>query len=48
MSEAQFSKCQNLHNMLNIEVFNLKRSHNVSVVHYDIFGAKAICVFFDD
>ena len=31
--------------MLNIEVLDLERSHNVSVVHGDIFSCKAICVF---
>ena len=42
------AKCQNLHNMLNIEVlvFYLEGSHNVSVVH-GIFSAKTICAFDD-
>ena len=31
--------------MLNMEVFDLERSHNVSVVDDDIFSSKAICVF---
>ena len=31
--------------MLNIEVFDLERSHNVSVIHGDIFSSKAIYVF---
>ena len=31
--------------MLNIEVFDLERSHNVNVVDDDIFSSKAICVF---
>ena len=30
--------------MLNLEVLVLERSHNVSVVHGDIFSSKAICV----
>ena len=32
--------------MLNIEVFDLERSHNVNVVDDDIFSSKSICVFF--
>ena len=31
--------------MLNIEVLDLERSHNVSVVDDDIFSSKAICEF---
>ena len=31
--------------MLNIEVFDLERSHNISVVDDDIFSSKASCVF---
>ena len=31
--------------MLNIEVIDLERSHNVSVVDDDIFSRKAMCVF---
>ena len=31
--------------MLKIEVLDLERSHNVSVVDDDIFSSKAICVF---
>ena len=31
--------------MLNIEVLDLERSHNVSVVVDDIFSFKAMCVF---
>ena len=31
--------------MINIEVFDLERSHTVSVVDDDIFSSKAICVF---
>ena len=39
------AKRQKFHNMLNIEVFDLERSHNVNVVDDDIFSSKAICVF---
>ena len=35
-----------LHNMLNIEVFDLERSHYVSVVEYNIVSAKAISMCF--
>ena len=36
------AKCQKLHNMLNIDIFDHEVSQSVSVVDYDIFNAKAI------
>ena len=47
-SKKLFFKRQKRHNMLKIDVFDLERSHNVSVVGYDNFSAKAMSGRFDN